>query len=103
MDISLNWLVLFLIARAFSAGRPIIAVYSTAVVLGREPMALTTKKRLLDYLDGARRDAAKADEQIERQQALIDDLQASGAETINAMTAMKALEANAIYTIPAWR
>ncbi len=39
-------------------------------------MAQTTKEQLLAYLAEAQGDAAKADEQIERQRALIDELQA---------------------------
>lgn len=56
-------------------------------------MAHTTKEQLVAYLKEAQADAAKADEQIERQLTLIEDLQASGADSLNAKIALKTLEA----------
>lgn len=41
-------------------------------------MAETDKERLLAYLADAREKAAEADNQIERQQTLIEDLRAAG-------------------------
>ncbi|WP_119273106.1 hypothetical protein [Taklimakanibacter deserti] len=55
-------------------------------------MAQINRERLLAYLKEAQIDAAKADEKIECQRALIDSLQACGADAFSAMTALKTLE-----------
>lgn len=55
--------------------------------------AQATTEQLLIHLAEARDEAAKADERFERQRALIEELQASGADSLNETIALKTLAA----------